>query len=217
MKNIIVLFILISASAYGQLTLHQAQDSLQKYHLGVSTYFNDFLGHAGYGAGVNLTKDGGAVGFGDGDNGLELIKLDKTGKTQWRKGIKKLFEEVEPQCVALDSLGNFYVFMLNYNPKGYRGGAERVVCFSSKGVLLWDKMLGAYTLINNPTVSYVRMRDAGRIEMRGHIVKQNPLEGKDPVYNYWQGWYNSKGVLTTKTGDVLDWKKPEWQKKFKPE
>jgi len=142
MKNTVFLFVLISASTYGQLTLRQAQDSLQHYHLGVSTYFSDFLGHAAYGAGVNLTKDGGAVGFGDGDNGLELIKLDKTGKTQWRKSIKKQFEETEAQCVALDSLGNFYVFMLNYNPAGYRGGSERVVCFSSKGVQLCDKMLG---------------------------------------------------------------------------
>src|SRR6187431_574889 len=104
MKNIIFVLVFISASTYGQLTLRQAQDSLQKYHLGVSTYFNDFLDHPGYGAGVNLTKDGGAVGFGDGDNGLELIKLDKTGKTQWRKGLKKQFEEIEPQCVALDTL-----------------------------------------------------------------------------------------------------------------
>lgn len=217
MKNIILLLVLLSVNAYGQLTFQQAQDSLSKYHLGSSTYFNDFNGHASYGAGINLTKDGGAVGFGDGDNGLELIKLDKTGKTQWRKSIKKQFEEVEPQCVALDSLGNFYVFMLNYNPKGYRGGSERVVCFSSKGVLLWDKMLGAYTLVNNPVISYVRTRDAGRIEMRGHVVKTKPVEGKDPVYYYWQGWYNSKGILTTKIGDVIDWSKPEWQSKFKPE
>jgi hypothetical protein len=217
MKNSILLFALINVNAYGQLTYTQAQDSLRKYHLGVSTYFDGFSGHPSYGAGINLTKDGGAAGFGDGDNGLELIKLDKTGKTQWRKSIKKQFQETEAQCVALDSLGNFYVFMLNYNPNGYRGGSERVVCFSNKGVLLWDKMLGAYTLMNNPIVSYVRTRDAGRIEMRGHVVKQKPLDGKDPVYSYWQGWYNSKGILTTKTGDAIDWKKPEWQNKFKPE
>jgi hypothetical protein len=217
MKSILFIVLMASVNAFGQLTFPQAQDSLRRYHLGVSTYFSDFLGHNSYGAGVNLTKDGGAVGFGDGDNGLELIKLDKTGKVLWRKGMKKQFEEVEAQCVAQDSLGNFYVFMLNYNPKGYRGGSERVVCFSSKGVLLWDKMLGNYTLMNNPTVSYVRSVNFGRIEMRGHIVTEKPLTGKDPVYRYWQGWLDSKGVLKAKVGDIIDWNNPEWVKKFKPE
>ncbi len=217
MKKILFFLLLVNVSAFGQLTFSQAQDSLQKYHLGVSTYFSDFLGHQSYGAGVNLTKDGGAVGFGDGDNGLELIRLDKTGKVLWRKGMKKQFEEVESQCVAQDSLGNFYVFMLNYNPKGYRGGSERVICFSAKGILLWDKMLGNYTMINNPVVSFVRTVDGGRIEMRGHIATEQPLPGKDPSYHYWQGWYTSKGILKTKVGDIIDWSNPLWMKKFKPE
>jgi len=217
MRYLLIILLFINLHAYAQLTLNQAQDSLQKYHLGTSTYFEDFRGHPGYGAGVILTKDGGAAGFGDGDNGMELIKLDKKGNVQWRKPIKKQFEEVEPQCVVQDSAGNFYVFMLNYNPAGYRGGSERVVCFSKTGTLLWDKMLGTYTLLNNPVVSYVHMLKDGRIEMRGHVVREQPLPGKDPVYRYWQGWYNSKGVLTVKTGDVLDWSNPEWMKKFKPE
>jgi len=217
MRPILILLFLLNLNAYGQITLKQAQDSLQKFHLGSSTYFNDFTGHPGYAAGVILTKDGGAAGFGDGDNGMELIKLDKKGKIQWRKAIKKPFEEIEPQCVAEDSSGNLYVFMLNYNPAGYRGGSERVVCFSKSGTLLWDKMLGTYTLLNNPTVSYVRKLKDGRIEMRGHVVREQPIEGKDPVYHYWQGWYNGKGVLTIKTGEVIDWSNPEWMKKFKPE
>ncbi len=217
MKYTFLLLLFVTLQGYSQLTFKQAQDSLRKYHLGVSTYFDDFQGHASYGAGINLTKDGGAAGFGDGDNGLELIKLDKTGKTEWRKSIKKQFEETEAQCVAMDNLGNFYLFMLNYNPEGYRGGSERLVCFSSKGEPLFDKMLGSYTLLNNPVVSYVRTLDDGRIEMRGHIVNEKPLPGKDPVYHYWQGWCNSKGVITTKTGDVIVWENPEWMKKFKPE
>src|SRR5690349_17895959 len=102
MKNFIWLLLTINGCAFGQLTFPQAQDSLQKYHLGVSTYFADFLGKKSYGAGINLTLDGGAVGFGDGDNGLELIRLDKTGKVLWTKKMKKQFEEVEPQCVAQD-------------------------------------------------------------------------------------------------------------------
>jgi len=217
MKYFICLLLMVNVCAFGQLTFPQAQDSLQKYHLGVSTYFADFLDHKSYAAGVNLTTEGGAIGFGDGDNGLELIRLDKNGKVLWRKSIKKQFEEVEAQCVAQDNPGNFYVFMLNYNPKGYRGGSERVICFSSKGVLLWDKMLGNYTLMNNPIVSYVRITDDGQIEMRGHTVTEKPLPGKDPSYHYWQGWFNSKGILKTKVGDIIDWSNPEWMKKFKPE
>lgn len=217
MKYIVYILFFASIQAYGQLTFQQAQDSLRKFHLGVSTYFEEFEGHDSYGAGINLTKDGGAAGFGDGDNGLELIKLDKTGKVQWRKSIKKQFEETEAQCVAQDSYGNFYLFMLNYNPEGYRGGSERLVCFSNKGVLLWDKMLGKYTLLNNPVVSYVHRLTDGRIEMRGHIVKEEPIPGKDPVYRYWQGWYNSKAVFTSKTGDVIDWKNSEWKSRLKPE
>jgi len=217
MRSILLIFLFTSVSSFAQLTIKTAQDSLQKYHLGWSTYFEDFIGHPGYGTGVILTVDGGAAGFGDGDNGLELIKLYKTGKVAWRKKIKKQFENMEPQCVAQDNLGNFYVFMLNYNPNGYRGGSERVVCFNKIGTLLWDKMLGPYTLLNNPTVSSVRMTKDGKIEMRGHVVKEKPAEGQDPKYHYWQGWFDSKGVLTQKVGDYIDWSKPEWQAKFKPE
>jgi hypothetical protein len=217
MKYTVVLFFIINIQAFNQLTFKQAYDSLRKYHLGVSTYFSDFEGHPLYGSGTNLTKEGGAVGFGDGDNGLEIIKLDKTGKTQWRRSIKKQFKETEAQCVAQDNLGNFYLFMLDYNPDGYRGGSERLVCFSDQGVLLWEMMLGKYTLINNPVVSYVRTLDDGRIEMRGHVVKEEPQAGKDPIYYYWQGWCNSLKVLTTNTGDVIDWNNPEWKKKFMPD
>ena len=217
MKFILIILLLTGFTAFGQLTVERAQDSLRQYHLGTSTYFEDFMGHAGYGARVILTTDGAAAGFGDGDNGLELIKLDKTGKVEWRKKIKKQFEETEAQCVVQDNLGNFYVFMLNYNPNGYRGGAERVLCFNKSGTLLWDKILGAYTLLNRPTVSYVHTLNDGRIEMRGHVVREKPAAGKDPNYHYWQGWFNSKGVLTEKTGDILDWSKPEWKEKYKPE
>lgn len=88
MKPILFIILLgVSVTVKGQLTLERAQDSLQKYHLGASTYFEEFLGHTGYGAQVILTTDGGAAGFGDGDNGTELIKLDKNGKVVWRKSV----------------------------------------------------------------------------------------------------------------------------------
>lgn len=217
MRSILFFVLFVNVTVYGQLTIQQAQDSLRKYHLGTSTYFDDFIGHSGYGAQVVSTIDGGAAGFGDGDLGTEIIKLNKYGKVEWRKKINKQFEETEPQCAIQDNVGNFYVFILNYNPKGYRGGAERVICFSKSGSQLWDKILGTYTLLNRPTVSCVKSLNDGRIEMRGHIVKEQPAQGKDPNYKYWQGWFTSKGTLTEKVGDIIDWKNPEWQKKFKPE
>jgi hypothetical protein len=216
MKNILFILIFAHFTSFGQMTIQRAQDSLQKYHLGASTYFGDFTGHPSYGAHVILTLDGGAVGFGDGDEGTELIKLDKSGKVTWRKKIKKQFEETEPQCVAQDNLGNFYVFILNYNPNGYRGGCERVICYNKLGTFLWEKILGKYTLLNCPTVSYVRALKDGRIEMRGHVVREKPVEGQDPKYHYWQGWFNGKGLLTEKTGDIMDWSNPEWMNKYKP-
>lgn len=218
MRSLFIAILLFAClTANGQMTIERAKDSLQQYHLGASTYFQDFVGKPGYGAWVILTTDGGAAGFGDGDNGTELIKLDKNGKVAWRKKIVKQFEETEPQCVAQDLVGNFYVFILNYNPKGYRGGAERVICYSKTGTLLWDKLLGTYTLLNRPTVSYVRQLKDGRIEMRGHVVREKPAAGKDPAAKYWQGWFNSKGVLTEKTGEVIDWSKPEAMGRYKPE
>lgn len=92
-----------------------------------------------------------------------------------------------------------------------------MICFSKTGTVLWDKLLGTYTLLNRPTVSYVCKLKDGRIEMRGHVVREKPALGKDPKYHYWEGWFNSKGILTEKTGDILDWGNSEWQKKYKPE
>ena len=133
------------------------------------------------------------------------------------RNIAPQFDEMESQCVVQDSKGNLYVFMLSYDEKRYRGGSERVVCYDKKSKLLWDKTLGSYTLLNTPVVSYVRPLPDVRIYMRGHIVKDKPLEGKDPVYRYWEGWLDSLGKLTQKVNEEIDWKKDEWQKKFKPE
>jgi hypothetical protein len=49
------------------------------------------------------------------------------------------------------------------------------------------------------------------------VVKEKPEEGKDPKYHYWEGWLTSKGLLTQKAGDVIDWSNQEWEKKYKPE
>jgi hypothetical protein len=218
MKRLLFLLCLISSNAIGQMTIEAAQDSLvRKYHIGASTYLEQFVGHRSYGAIVILTTDGGAAAFGDGDEGLMLYKLDKTGKLQWKKKIARKGTELEPQCVVQDSKGNFYTFTLVYGLSGYRGGCERVVFINKTGVVGWDKQIGTCLLMNNPTVSYTRMLDDGRVAIRGHVVTEKPAEGKDPSYHYWEGWIGSTGALTQKVGDVIDWKDEKWKKLFAPE
>ena len=213
MKYFVVILALTCSSACAQLTFESAKEAVQKYRLGYSTYFEPFMGHPGYGAPVILTNDGGAAAFGDN----MLYKFDKTGKELWSRAIKPQYNELENQGVAQDTKGNLYVFTLSYDEKRYRGGSERALCYDKNGKLLWDKTLGAYALMNNPIISYIQPLSDGRIYMRGHIVNEKPVEGKDPVYRYWEGWLDSTGKLTQKAGDPIDWAKDEWQKKFKPD
>jgi hypothetical protein len=218
MSRIAMILFLVSPTVFGQLTIDAARDSLvTKYHIGASTYLDQFVGHPGYGAMVILTNDGGAAAFGDGDEGLMLYKLAKTGKLQWKRKIPRKGTELEPQCVAQDSKGNFYTFTLTYGLGDYRGGCERVVFVNKTGVLGWDKLIGTCHLIDNPTVSYVRTLQDGRIAIRGHVVTQKPAEGKDPEYHYWEGWIASDGVLKKKVGEIIDWNNQEWKKLFAPE
>jgi hypothetical protein len=200
------------------MTIEAAQDSLvTKYHIGASTYLEQFVGHRGYGAMVIVTADGGAASFGDGDEGLMLYKLDKTGKLQWKRKIARKGTEMEPQCVVQDSKGNFYTFSLVYGLSTYRGGCERVAFVSKTGVVGWDKQIGSCQMINSPTVSYTRTLQDGRVAIRGHVATEKPAEGKDPAYHFWEGWINSTGALTQKNGDVIDWKDEKWKKVFAPE
>jgi hypothetical protein len=185
----------------------------QPYHLGYSTYFSPFEGKAGYGGPFVITTDGGAAAFGDN----VLYKFSRSGKEVWQRTIKVPFTEMESQCVAEDTKGNLYVFMLSYDHKRYRGGSERVLAYGKTGNLLFDKTLGAYTLMNNPTVSYVKTLADGRIYMRGQVVTKKPIPDKDPEYQFWEGWINNKGLLTQKAGGVIDWSNQEWQKWFAPE
>jgi hypothetical protein len=199
--------------AHAQLTLDSAKATIAKYRLGYSTYFEPFIEPPGYGAPWILTADGGAAAFGNN----KLYKFDNTGKEKWMRAVKPQYDEIETQGVAEDTKGNLYIFMLSYDSKRYRGGSERVLCYDKNGKLLWDKTLSAYTLMNNPIVSYIRSLTDGRVYMRGHIVKETPVEGKDPVYRYWEGWFDSTGKLTQQVGEPIDWARDEWQKKFKPE
>ncbi|HWA32888.1 MAG TPA: hypothetical protein VG737_02105 [Cyclobacteriaceae bacterium] len=219
MKHILTItLVMIASNTTAQMTIDAARDSLvRKYHIGASTYLDQFVGHAGYGAVVITTSDGGAAAFGDGDEGLNLYKLDKTGKLQWKKKIARKGTEMEPQCVVQDSKGNFYLFSLVYGLTSYRGGCERIVYVSKAGTLGFDKQIGTCQMINSPTVSYTRTLQDGRVAIRGHVATEKPAEGKDPVYHYWEAWINSTGTLTQKVGDVLDWSDEKWKKLFAPE
>ncbi|MBP9069590.1 MAG: hypothetical protein KBG47_08780 [Bacteroidia bacterium] len=212
MKKIIVLVLLFSATARGQLTMDSLKKIVKPLRLGYSTYFSDFAGKEGYGGPWILTKDGGGAAFGDN----VLYKFDKKGKETWKRTIKDRYEEMETQVAAEDSKGNLFCFMLEYNQKVYRGGNERLVCYDKTGKLVFDKLIGKPAALNNPIVSYVKPTTEGKIYMRGHIAKEKKENG-DPKYLYWEGWIDATGKLTQATGEEIDWAKQEWQKKFKPE
>jgi hypothetical protein len=213
MKYLLALLCLCGSVAHAQLTFDSARVIVHQYRLGYSTYFEPFLEHADYGAPWILTGDGGAAAFGDN----LLVRIGKSGKEQWHRRVIPQFNELECQGVAEDKKGNLFVFMLSYDNKRYRGGSERVLCYDKNGKVLWDKTLGAYTVMNNPIISYIRLLPDGKIYLRGHVVTDKPEEGKDPVYRYWEGWLDNTAKLTQKSGDVIDWAKDDWQKKFKPD
>lgn len=220
MRTLLLLFILFYSSSNAQLNLEQARTSVKKYYIASYSYHEQFVGHKGYGAPIILTADGGAAVYGDGEvdgvaSGL-LVKLDSAGTELWKVTIQKQFDEMESQSVVEDDNGNLYVFMLSYDNTRYRGGSERVICYDKTGKLLWDKTLGKYTLVNNPTISYIRNKD-GKIYLRGHIVTEKAVDGKDPVYYFWEGWLDAKGNLTQKNGTVIKWEDQTWQDYYKPE
>ncbi len=219
-KYLLIICLSVQTIGLAQLTMTVANDSaVRKYHIGSYSYHEQFKGHQGYGAPLILTSDGGGAAFGDGDLGAMLVKLDKTGKEKWKTIIKAQGNEMESQSAVQDKSGNFLVFILIYDEAKfkYRGGCERVVFLNKAGTIVWDKFIGACTLVNNPTVAYIRALNDGRIYLRGQVVTNNPPKGEDPKYHFWEGWLNDKGVLTQQTGDIINWSNQDWQKKFKPE
>src|SRR5436190_19124931 len=113
MKSLLILLVFTSTIVNAQLTLQAAYDScVLKYRMGQYSYHEEFTGHRGYGAPLILTADGGAAAFGTGDEGPMLVKLNKTGKVQWKKKITAKGDEMELQSVVEDKIGNFFVFVL---------------------------------------------------------------------------------------------------------
>lgn len=213
-------FLSVLVTARAQMNLEQARQASLQFHLSSYSYHEEFLGHAGYGAPVILTADSGAAAFGDGDEGPMLIKFNRSGEVQWKTKFPSKGEEMELQSVVQAKSGDYYVFALVYDNARfkYRGGCERSALINKKGTIVWDKYIGTCAMVNSPTISYIRALPDGRIALRGHIVKQVPPKDKNPTYLFWEGWLNSKGVMTQKAGEVIDWKKTvEWKSRLKPE
>ena len=91
------------------------------------------------------------------------------------------------------------------------------MCVSPSGELNWDKLIGTFTLVDRPTFSYIHSDANGKIELRGHIVKEKPAEGKDPDYYYWSAWLDSKGSIEEQTGKLIDWANDNWQQWYQAE
>ena len=221
MKYLLVILSLVSSLTYGQLSIDEARKAFYSYKLGSYDYHEQFTGFSGYGAPVITTSDGGAAFFGGsedstGEIGL-IVKLDKDAREEWKQAVRPQFDKIETQSVVQDNSGDFYVFMISYDDKKYRGGCERIVYLNKTGAIIWDKTISECGLINNPTIDYIRSLKDGRIALRGHIATQKPIQGEDPKYYYWEGWIDNKGKLTQKTGDVIDWANQDWEKLFKPE
>lgn len=86
MKSLALALLLGTQCCFAQLTIDQAKEkTVQRYHIGASTYVDGFVGHPGYGAIVILTADGGAAAFGDGDEGTVLVKLTGEGTEKFKK------------------------------------------------------------------------------------------------------------------------------------
>ena len=220
MKNIPILILLfISSASFAQLTLSAAKIAAEEYNFRTYSYHQQFEGHNGYAAPIILLANDGAIFFGDSEDeeSVNLVQLDKEGNLVWQTPISAKFDEMETQSVIQDKDENYYAFVLSYNYSKYRGSSERVIHLDKNGKILWDIMMGNYTLKNNPQCSYIHLLDDGRLALRGHIVSEAAKEGDDPEYHFWQGWLNNKGEWTQEIGNVIDWADPSWKDFLKVE
>jgi len=223
MKHLILLFVILgSFVANAQLSTQLAKDAGSLYNLSYYTYFEGFEGHEGYAAPAVQTRDGGAIVGGTDyiESAVEgvVMKLNSDGREMWMKRFEPAYDDLEVQGILQDNSGNYFVFILSYNYKKYGGGVERVIYLDPQGEVVWDKLIGTYTLLNSPTFSWIRLMEDGRVAMRGSIVTEKPLKGADPSYHYWEGWLTNTGELTQQVGEVMDYENdPSWELKFLPE
>jgi len=221
MKFITLFFVGLSSLAYSQITYEKASELSKQYEVYAYSYFEGFAGKPGYAASVILTNDGGCAFLGtwiENDHyGPLLIKLDADGKEQWKLKVNCEYNESEQQGIVQDSNGNFYIFQLVYSATGYRGGCEQVVCVSATGEKLWDKLIGDFTLVNRPTFSYIHVIENGKVELRGHIVLDEPAPDKDPQYYFWSAFLNAEGKVEAETGKPIDWANDNWKAWYQAE
>jgi len=220
MKSLLAMMLLTHTAAYGQLTMDAAKEAVRPFHISSYSYHEQFIGHKNYGAPIILTADSGAAAFGHGDDGPILMKFSKDAKVQWKCVIPAKGSEMELQSVVQSKFGGFYVFILVYDEAKfkYRGGCERALLINKQGAVIWDKYIASCGVLNSPTISYIRAQEDGSIALRGHVVRQKPVQGQDPSYLFWESSLDNKGVLKQKEGDKIDWsKKEEWQSRLKPD
>ena len=214
MKLITILFLLSTTIGFSQISIKDAKTMAKNYNMISYSYHQPFEGHKGYAAPIIITNNNGILFFGNTkENGIpSLMHLNSTGELVWTTPILKKHDEMEIQSVVQDLDGNFYAFLLSYKYSAYRGGSERVIKLDSTGKIKWDIILGEYGLVNSPHCSYIKLHEDGRISLRGHVVTDKAVEGKDPEYKSWQGWLNTKGELIQKIGTVIDWSNSDWKK-----
>jgi len=209
----------MSFPTYGQLNLLEAKKVAEEFKYVSYRYLEEFEGHEGYAAPIIISTDGGALFFtrpNDG-NQYDLVKINKEGKKEWSIELKAKFDDMESQGIVENSKGNYYAFLLSYNQSRYRGGAERVIYLSRNGEIIWEQLLGDYTLENNPTCSWIRIHSDDQLEMRGHIVTDPELKDRNPEYRFWKGWLNPLGERSDEIGTVIDWSDPVTQTFFEVE
>ena len=218
MKFLIVTLFCFSQLCYAQLSIDDARSATRVYEIGSYSYHEQFQGYTGYAAPVIQTADGGAAVFGDVHSGDStaalLVKLDKNAQEEWKVRISPEYDDMESQSVVQDQAGNYFVFMLSYDDEKYRGGSQRVVYISQQGKILWSKLICDHNVVNNPIFSYIHALPDGRINLRGHIVIDQPKEDEDPVYYNWEGWIDSKGVLTQEVQELQT--QENWDDRLKP-
>lgn len=209
--RLIILLLFISTNSFAQLSISDAKIAGEKFNIHNYTYHQKFEGHKEYAAPVYLTKDSGAIFYGDTNSIIKIYKLDKESTLEWKVPVVLKYDEIETQSVIQDKDSNYYAFVLVFNRDKIKGSTQRVIHFDKNGDIIWDKMLADFTKKNNPHCSYIRLLDNNKLELRGHIVLDSELENKEFDYHYWRGWLDNKGNLQHEVTEVIKWSSDKWK------